>query len=679
MSNSQSENTMKHVTPEEGQSANIIVENIERLKELLPDAFTENGVNFETLRQLLGDVQVLDEGEEKYGLNWHGKKKARQIALSPSTGTLLPCPEESVNWDTTKNLFIEGDNLEVLKLLQKSYANQIKLIYIDPPYNKEKDFIYPDRFQDDLSTYLKYTGQVDDEGIKLSSNTETVGRKHTAWLNMMYPRLRLAKSLLTKDGAIFISIDENEILSLRAICNEIFGEENFVAQIVWQKSKKGDSKLVAIVHEYILCYAKDKTQAIESGFWRTRKEGVDEVLEKYQTLREKYGFDHSKIRDEMMGWYRNLKDSDPRKAHKHYNWSDERGLYFPDNFAGPDDGRDSRPRHDIFHPITGLSCKKPSTGWRWDEAKTNWALSQNPPRIHFGEDETTIPNRKSYLKETALEPFNSHFYQDGRSATLQVEKLLDEGVFQFPKNTDVLAKLINLVTKENDLVLDFFAGSGSTAHACMNLNHEDQTKRRFILVQLPEILDESKNEQKSAHKFCKINKLPTNIAEVCKARIKAAGVSLLEQHPQSVIDIGFKTFKLSTSNIKMWSPDHTDLESTLLSHEEHLIGKRTEQDILYELLLKRGVDLTAPIEKREVSGKNLYSIGYGALFACLDESISRHQVEDIAQALINWYKELEPFSETHVFFRDSAFSDDVSKTNMVAILEQNGISHVRSL
>jgi adenine-specific DNA-methyltransferase len=357
MSNSQSENTMKHVTPEEGQSANIIVENIERLKELLPDAFTENGVNFETLRQLLGDVQVLDEGEEKYGLNWHGKKKARQIALSPSTGTLLPCPEESVNWDTTKNLFIEGDNLEVLKLLQKSYANQIKLIYIDPPYNKEKDFIYPDRFQDDLSTYLKYTGQVDDEGIKLSSNTETVGRKHTAWLNMMYPRLRLAKSLLTKDGAIFISIDENEILSLRAICNEIFGEENFVAQIVWQKSKKGDSKLVAIVHEYILCYAKDKTQAIESGLWRTRKEGVDEVLEKYQTLREKYGFDHSKIRDEMMGWYRNLKDSDPRKAHKHYNWSDERGLYFPDNFAGPDDGRDSRPRHDIFHPITGLSCK----------------------------------------------------------------------------------------------------------------------------------------------------------------------------------------------------------------------------------------------------------------------------------------------------------------------------------
>lgn len=238
MSNSQSENTMKHVTPEEGQSANIIVENIERLKELLPDAFTENGVNFETLRQLLGDVQVLDEGEEKYGLNWHGKKKARQIALSPSTGTLLPCPEESVNWDTTKNLFIEGDNLEVLKLLQKSYANQIKLIYIDPPYNKEKDFIYPDRFQDDLSTYLKYTGQVDDEGIKLSSNTETVGRKHTAWLNMMYPRLRLAKSLLTKDGAIFISIDENEILSLRAICNEIFGEENFVAQIVWQKSRK---------------------------------------------------------------------------------------------------------------------------------------------------------------------------------------------------------------------------------------------------------------------------------------------------------------------------------------------------------------------------------------------------------------------------------------------------------
>jgi len=210
MSDSKSEKTMKQVTPEEGQSANIIAENIDRLKELFPEAFTEGSVNFETLRQLLGDADSLDEGEEKYGLNWHGKKKARQIALTPSTGTLLPCPEESIDWDTTKNLFIEGDNLEVLKLLQKSYANKIKMIYIDPPYNTGKEFIYPDRFQENLDTYLKYTGQVDDEGMKFSSNTETSGRKHTNWLNMMYPRLKISKNLLTKDGVIFISIDDHE-------------------------------------------------------------------------------------------------------------------------------------------------------------------------------------------------------------------------------------------------------------------------------------------------------------------------------------------------------------------------------------------------------------------------------------------------------------------------------------
>ena len=364
-------------------------------------------------------------------------------------------------------------------------------------------------------------------------------------------------------------------MGLKAICNEVFGEENFVAQIVWQKSKKGDAKLIASVHEYILCYTKDKAAAIEAGVWRTRKEGVDDVLDKYQAFKEKHNNNHEKIREDMMAWYRGLKDSDTRKNHKHFNWSDDRGLYFPDNFAGPDDGRENRPRHDIIHPVTGKSCKKPSTGWRWDEAKTEWALAQNPPRIHFGEDETTIPNRKSYLKETALEPYNSHFYQDGRTATLQVEKMLGDGVFQFPKNTKVLSKLINLVTEDGDIVLDFFAGSGSTAHACMELNHEEDSARKFILVQLPELLDESKKEQKSAFKFCVDNGVPANIAEVCKARVRRAGERIREDYPSSDIDIGFKVFKLAQSNIRTWNPDRTDLEETLLSHQEHLLEGRS--------------------------------------------------------------------------------------------------------
>ena len=670
---------MQLVKPEEGGTIDIVSENIERLTELFPEAFTEGGVNFDVLRQLLGDAEVLDEGEEKYVMNWHGKKKARQIALTPSRGTLLPCPEESVNWDTTQNIFIEGDNLEVLKLLQKSYANKVKMIYIDPPYNKEKDFIYPDKFQDVLSTYLRYTGQVDDEGFKLSSNTESLGRKHTRWLNMMYPRLKLAKNLLRKDGSIFISIDDNEVIGLKAICNEIFGEENFVAQIIWQKSKKGDSKLIAIVHEYILCYAKDKSHAIEAGIWRTRKEGVDEVLKKYQSLVEKHDKNHTKIREELMAWYRGLKASDPRKSHKHYNWSDDRGLYFPDNFAGPDDGRESRPRHDILHPVTGKPCKKPSTGWRWDKTKTDWALSQEPSRIHFGRDETTIPNQKSYLKETALEPFNSQFYQDGRTATLQVENLLGAGVFQFPKNTSVLAKLINLVTGEDDIVLDFFAGSGSTAHACFELNLEEKSSRKFILVQLPELLDGAKKEQKAAFKFCVENRVPTNIAEICKARIRRAGDSIITDSRNDALDLGFKAFKLSSSNIQTWNPSRSGLEDSLLIHQEHLMEGRSEQDILYELLLKRGVDLTVRMESQEVCGKSVYCIGNGILFACLDKSISKDQIEEIGQAIVGWYRDLATSSDVHVFFRDSAFSDDVSKTNMAAILEQNGITHVRSL
>jgi adenine-specific DNA-methyltransferase len=657
---------MDALKKEDGESLSIVDENIESLKAIMPDAFTEDGIDFETLRQLLGD-DVAD-GEEKYGLTWHGKKKSRQIALTPSSGTLRPHPEESVDWDTTRNLFIEGDNLEVLKLLQKSYAGEAKIIYIDPPYNKEKDFVYPDKFQDNLDTYLRYTGQVDDEGIKLSSSTEAGGRKHTNWANMMYPRLKLGKNLLKKEGAIFISIDDSEVGTLKAICNEIFGEENFVAQIVWQKSKKGDSKLIASVHEYILCYARDKAACIEAGIWRNRKDGVDEVLHQYSIFRKAHHPEHEKVREKMMAWYRGLKNEDPRKAHKHYNWSDERGLYFAADFAGPDDGRASRPRHEIFHPETKKSCKKPSTGWRWDEDKTKWALAQNPPRIHFGADETTIPNRKSYLKETAFEPFPSHFYQDGRSATLQVEKLLGPGVFTFPKNTQVLGKLVNLLANEDDLVLDFFAGSGSTAHACMLQNIEEDTSIRHISVQLPEHLDGSKNEQKAA-----------NIAEVGKERIRRAAKEIKIENPDFKGDLGFKVFKLDSSNIRAWDPDASDLEQTLLDHANHLVEGRSEQDVLYELLLKRGVDLTVPIEDKEIQGKTVYSIGYGVLFACLDENIDKDQIEAIGKGISDWHKELEPAAETQVVFRDSAFEDNNAKLNMTAILEQNGIAHVRSL
>jgi adenine-specific DNA-methyltransferase len=653
-------------TSPEAQSGDIVAGNIEQLKALFPELISELAggvaINVEVLKALVGDKTVTDT-DEKYGLNWHGKRRARQLALTPSNGTLRPCVNESVDWNTTQNLMIEGDNLEVLKLLQKSYASKIKLIYIDPPYNTGKDFVYPDNFQDNIKNYLELTGQVEG-GKKIGSNTEASGRFHTDWLNMMYPRLRLAKTLLHSAGAVIVSCDDNELSRLLLVMDEIFGEENFVGQIVWQRSKKGDAKLVASVHEYMVCYVKDKAAVLEQGIWRRPKEGADDVLTKYAELKASLAGNHEAIRTSMMEWYRELPEGDPRKSHKHYSWSDDRGLYFPDNFAGPDDGRESRPRHDILHPVTHLSCKKPSTGWRWDEEKTNWALAQVPPRIHFGADETTIPTRKSYLFEIDSEPYSSVFYRDGRSATLEVEDLVGKGWFQFPKNTDVLSELVELVTKPNDLILDFFAGSGSTAHAVMKVNAAHQSKRRFIVVQLPE--PTGKEQYKT-------------IADITKQRLRKAGEKIAKQAGLISVDTGFRVFKLDNSNIRAWNPDRDNLEKTLLDHEEHILPGRTEADIVYELLLKLGLDLCVPMESRNIAGKTVGSIGGGVLMTCLADKITRDGVEPLAQGIVAWHKELAPAGDTTCIFRDSAFADDVAKTNLAVILEQYGIQNVRSL
>jgi adenine-specific DNA-methyltransferase len=650
----------------EAQSADLMADNLAKLKALFPELITEgpNGVavNVDVLKTLVGD-QTATDSEEKYGLNWHGKRRARQLALTPSTGTLRPCPDESVDWDTTQNLMIEGDNLEVLKLLQKSYASKVKLIYIDPPYNTGKDFVYPDDFRDSIRNYKELTGQTDAEGKSISSNTEASGRFHTDWLNMIYPRLRLAKLLLHSAGVIMVSCDDNELPRLILTLDEVFGEENFVSQVTWQRSKKGDSKLIATVHEYIVCYARDKSAVLEQGVWRRPKEGADKVLVKYAEINAALNGDHAAIRLAMMDWYRELPDGDARKSHKHYNWSDDRGLYFAADFAGPDDGRESRPRHDIIHPLTKLPCKKPSTGWRWDETKTTWALEQLPPRIHFGMDETTIPTRKSYLFEIDSEPYPSVFYRDGRSATLEVEDLVGKGWFQFPKNTDVLAELIELVTKPNDIVLDFFAGSGSTGHAVMKVNAVRQSKRRFVLVQLPEPTGKD---------------LYKSIADITKQRLRKAGQKL-KQSAAEAIDVGFRVFKLDTSNIRAWNPIAADLEKTLFEAQDHLVEDRTDSDVLYELLLKLGLDLCVPTEQRKFGSCETHSVGGGVLIACLARSIAAKDVEALAQGIIAWHKELAPAGDTTCVFRDSAFADDVAKTNMASILEQNGIQNVRSL
>jgi len=633
---------IKSVELEDGQSADIVSENIEKMKQLFPDAFSENGVNFDTLRQLLGDESVLDDGEEKYGLNWHGKKKARQIALTTSTGTLLPCPDESVDWDKTQNLFIEGDNLEVLKLLQKSYANKVKMIYIDPPYNTGGEFIYPDNFQENLDTYLKYTGQVDDEGMRLSSNTESTGRKHTNWMNMMYPRLKLAKSLLKHDGLIFISIDDNEVQNLRLICDEIFGSENFVDPIIWKKRYGGGAKekfLVAL-HEYTLVYCKDKA-SLENLYIPLSEEAIKRY---YKSKDENVA---------IRGAYR----THPLEAMKSFDTRENL------NFAIPaPDGTEVWPKRQ----------------WRWGPERAEEALQNNEIEFSKNSSDEWVLASKQYLKNENGEvrktkPFSiidDVYTQHGTNEIVDI--FGNAKIFGFPKPSELLVKLITigLNYSKEDIVLDFFAGSASTAHAVLKLNSKDQGNRRYILVQLPEPCDEKSDAYKAGYK---------TIADIGKDRIRKSIDLVKSVDGRASTDFGFKVFKLSNSNIQAWNPDRGDIEESLLSHEEHLVEGRTEQDVLYELLLKRGVDLAVQIESREVASKNIYSIGYGVMFACLDESITKDQVEDIAQGIVGWYGELAPNSDTHVFFRDSAFRDDVSKTNMAAILEQNGITHVRSL
>jgi len=620
---------------EDGESLSIVDENIQALKAILPDAFTEDGIDFDVLRQLLGD-EVAD-GDEKFGLSWHGKKKARQIALTPSTGTLRPCPEDSVDWDTTQNLFIEGDNLEVLKLLQKSYAGKVKMIYIDPPYNTGNEFIYPDKYQDNLDTYLKYTGQSDDEGMKLSSNTESTGRFHASWLNMMYPRIKLARNLLQQGGLIFISIDDNEADNLKALCDQIFGEECFIERVVW-KNKYGSGALTkgfANVHEYTLVYSKGEISNLAAPL-------NDEQRESYKRRDEKY---------------------------------EVRGGFVTQPLAT--NSKDDRPN--LVFPITHEGQEIwPEKQWIWSRERVEAAQQNNELVINEKNGKFSV-RMKQYLRDEngrerlgkptsiMLGPFN-------QAGTKEIKELFGSPVFDFPKPSDLIKHYFSFVIGEEDdasgIYLDFFAGSASSAHALMKLNAETDGQRRFIMVQLPEPCDEKSTAYKEGYE---------TITAIGRDRIRRAAKHIQEQHPEYKGDLGFKAFKLDSSNIRAWNPDASDLEQTLLDHAEHLVEGRSEQDILYELLLKRGVDLTVPIEEREIAGKAVYSIGYGVLFACLDETIDKSEIEALGQGITDWHKELEPAADTQVVFRDGAFADDIAKTNMTAILEQNGIAHVRSL
>jgi len=623
----------------EAKSEDLVARNIDQLKALFPELLTEGpdgvAVNVDVLKSLVGDRTVTD-AEEKYGLTWFGKRHARQLALTPSAGTLRPCPDESVDWETTQNLMIEGDNLEVLKLLQKSYAGKVKLIYIDPPYNTGKDFVYPDNFQDNIKNYLELTGQTEG-GQKVSSNTESSGRFHTDWLNMMYPRLKLARNLLRRDGTVFISIDDAELPRLRMVADDVFGEENFLACFIWKSRQNKDNRTVtgaSVDHEYIVCYgnsirgaARDRTQ------------------------------------------YSNP-DGDPR------------GDWTSANMVGIATV-DRRPNlhYDLIDPSTGINYGCPEMGWRYEPKTMERLISES--RILWPTSSDGRPRRKAFLSELDSD-FTGYSTIVGegvftRNGTADIDTLFDTRIFNFPKPVSLIADLLEQGSQADDIILDFFAGSGTTAHAVLQQNAADQSRRRFIMVQLPEPLDPDNREQKTAADFCDKLGKPRTIAELTKERLRRAAAKVKEDNRLFSGDTGFRVFKLDRSNIRAWDPNREDLEASLFEHQDHLLEGRSETDVLYELLLKLGLDLCVPIEQRTIAGSDVYSVGGGVLLACLSEQIARDRVELLAQGIVDWHKELAPIGDTICVFRDSAFADDIAKTNMAAILQQQGIANVRSL
>ena len=613
------------MTQLDGKSMNIIEQNIEKLKEIFPEVFSEGKIDFSKLEEELGAFK--EDVNERYNFTWNGKSEAKKIALTPSTGTLRPCKEESKDWDTTQNLYIEGDNLEVLKLLQKSYHKKVKMIYIDPPYNTGKDFVYKDNFRDNIKNYLEITGQVDSDGNKLSTNSETSGRYHSDWLNMMYPRLKLARNLLKDDGVIFISIDDNEVSNLRKLCDEIFGEDNFICNILWEKNyaPKNNNKYISENHDHIILYAKNK-----------------ELFERLLLP----------MTDDQRARYKNIDN-------------DSRGDWKSGDFSVPG----GKNQYEIILPSGRTVYPSSGRGWAVSEEKYQELINDN--RISFGQNGDSVPAVKRFLSETkdGIVPLSIWKYSEvghTQSAKQNLMKLFDEkSYFETPKSVELIERMIRISSNKDDLILDFFSGSATTAHSVMKLNSEDDGNRKFICVQLPEITDEKSESYKAGYK---------NICEIGKERIRRAGEKVKRESGKTELDIGFKVLKLDSSNIKSWDSDFENLETNLLDAVENIKSDRNEEDLLYEILLKYGLDLILPIEEKEVNGKKLYNIGFGALIICLDNNISI----DITDEIIAIKKEYD--SEiTRVVFKDSGFKNATEKTNIIKTLNQNGIDEVVSV
>lgn len=639
----------------DGLSMNIEQTNLDKLRSVFPECVSEGKLDIDKLLSLCGEY--IDNDFEKYKFEWKGKADCLRLAQKRSTGTLRPCPEESVDWDTTQNLYIEGDNLEVLKLLQTAYYRKVKMIYIDPPYNTGNDFVYADDFADPMARYKEVTQQT------TKSNPETMGRYHTNWLNMMYPRLRLAANLLRDDGVIFISIDDVEIDNLKKLCNEIFGEENFVAQFIWQSRQNKDNRNitgVSIDHEYVVCYTKQ--------FGHRVFRGTDRKTEQYKNP-----------------------DNDPR------------GPWTSANMVGLATA-DARPNlhYDLINPADGRNYGCPEKGWRYDRNTMNRLIQEG--RIIWPDNPDGRPRKKSFLNELSdnLPGFSSVFSTGvyTNTATKEIGGLFNKYLFDFPKPVEVIKQLVSQVSNTDDIILDFFSGSATTAHAVMQLNAEDGGNRRFILVQLPELCDEKSEAYKTGYK---------NICEIGKERIRRAGKMLKdalessglfvramkrhqdqhdslegfayaewEESPEVInakkemaakLDVGFRVFKLDTSNLETW--DATPIEDEQLdllyrrmnSMIHRVKPERTDLDMIYEIMLKLGVPLTYSVTPFSINNKTVYGVGDDCLLlVCLAENVQPEDVEQMTE-----------YAPAKIIISRDSFADDTAMANAYYILRDHGI------
>jgi len=606
-------------------SMDVAAEKREQLRQCLaaafPEVMAEDRIDFDQLKRVLGEW--VEPDRERFGLNWPGKADCMKVIQAPSIAALKPCPEESVDWDTTENLFIEGDNLEVLKLLQKAYFGKIKMIYIDPPYNTGKEFIYPDKYSETLDTYLEYTGQKDGDGHKFSTNTDASGRFHSRWLNMMYPRLYLAKNLLREDGVVFVSIDDNESANLKIILDQAFGEENHLGTIIWKNSTDNNPTNIAVEHEYIHVYSKGR-DFIDAEWKSIVSDVKDVVVGIGNEMISNYNNDE--IRQEKYSiWFRENKGQ--ISPLDRYKFIDGKGVYTGSQSVH-NPGKEGY-RYDVVHPETKKPCRQPLMGYRFPEDTMKKLIDEG--RIIFGEDENKIIELKTYAKDFK-DKLSSIIEIDGRLGSYDLNYSFPEmtRAFTNPKPVRLIGHILPYILKEDDVVLDFFSGSCSTAHAVFDTNKKDAGLRRFIMVQLPEPCDENSAAAKAGFK---------TIADIGKERIRRVSSKIREEQAGRLDlegaeqDLGFRVFKLSRSSFKAWDGqvDDEQLKKQLEMHVEHIDAASSPEDILYELLLKDGFPLTTPVEKLEIAGKEVFSIADGMLLICLEPELTEELMDGMAE------------------------------------------------